>query len=172
MRLSARLGLMSLLLSLPFQLLLGSQETALAADQITIGDLEVSISRVERAPNFLMEVTEVRATGVFVVVLLKVENRGKEPQEFNTRDVILTDSEGRTFTIDYMATVNFGFPRDLQNPAGAIFQPGLTYDAVAVFDVPEDASDFSISIKGSTQQLSLASFLATDGPTETVQSAE
>lgn len=85
------------------------------------------------------------ARGVFIVVDTSVLNISKAPAAIIGADlskVLLRDRQGRTFSLDIPGTV--AASTDLLSQ----LQPGLTYDVALVFDVPPDASGFTLVVGG------------------------
>lgn len=92
--------------------------------------------------------TPVAAIGEFVIVPLTVTNLGERPTVFNpTPTLVLVAADGTEFGIDGRATaaaylLDFGL-----EPAFGPRQPGLPYPDVAVFDVPPEVGELTLSAR-------------------------
>jgi len=85
------------------------------------------------------------ANGIYLVVYLDVRNVSTSPQEFPYRDFQVEDGRGRSYSQDSTGTIYFiSDAFDIQNPFGTL-QPDLIYSTAVVFDVPVDATGFTLS---------------------------
>ena len=90
--------------------------------------------------------TPVAAEGAFLVVPIVVTNRTDVPVAFNPAQLIeVRDGQGRDYSLDTRATgaaylLDFGY-----EPSFAPRQPGIRYPDVLVFDVPADATNFTLA---------------------------
>jgi Domain of unknown function (DUF4352)/Protein of unknown function (DUF732) len=77
------------------------------------------------------EPDQVNAQGIFVLVIMQVENIGRSPQAFSADYQRLLDSEGREYSPDMRATT-----REYAGHINIDINPGNTAPAGLVFDVP------------------------------------
>ena len=90
--------------------------------------------------------TPVAAEGAFLIVPIAVTNRTDAPVTFNPAQLIeVRDGRGRGYSVDTRATgaaylLDFGY-----EPSFAPRQPGIRYPDVLVFDVPADATNFTLA---------------------------
>ena len=100
--------------------------------------------------------TPVAADGVFLVVPIRVTNLTPEPASFNPVEMVeVVDRDGRRFEVDARAS-DATYLLDLGlDPSFAPRQPGIPYDDVLVFDVPEAAEGFVLESVGGGLSLPL-----------------
>lgn len=78
------------------------------------------------------------AMGVFAAVELTIVNEGTVQRPVPLDDLVLVDNEGRTFTPSVAATVDAALERGIGG-WNALLAPGISTDAVVVFDVAPGA---------------------------------
>jgi len=91
------------------------------------------------------DLTPVGAKGIFLVVPITVTNEMAVASYFNPQGVlIVTDSKGKKYDLDTDAS-SAAYVLDLHGDTsrGAL-QPGIPYPDVLVFDVPKNASGFTL----------------------------
>ncbi|MDP9364449.1 MAG: DUF4352 domain-containing protein [Chloroflexota bacterium] len=100
--------------------------------------------------------TPVAADGLFLVVPIRVTNLTPEPASFNPVGAIeVVDGDGRRFEVDPRAS-DATYLLDLGlDPSFAPRQPGIPFDDVLVFDVPEGAEGFVLESVGGGLSLPL-----------------
>lgn len=110
--------------------------------------------------------TPLAADGVFLVVPISVTNRRSAPAVFSAADrIVAVDGEGRRYDLDPRASdasylLDFGF-----EPGFGPRQPGIASPDVLAFDVPSDATGFTIeAIDGSLSLAVGTPRLATPSP--------
>ncbi len=78
------------------------------------------------------------ATGVFAAVELTIVNEGTAQRPIPLGELVLVDNEGRTFPPSVAATVDAALERGIGG-WNALLAPGISTDAVVVFDVAPGA---------------------------------
>lgn len=86
------------------------------------------------------------AQGQFVVVSLKVENIGDEPQSFSPSAQKATDAKGRTFEADTTAQIALG---GSDVTVWDSINPGNSVDVKLVFDMPKNARPAAVELHDS-----------------------
>lgn len=82
--------------------------------------------------------------GKFIAVEFEITNTGNEPVAFWEQGMLsLRDSKGRSFSPNSDASIALVSDRDL---FVYDYQPGLSYETVVVWDVPIDASGFTLDV--------------------------
>lgn len=113
-----------------------SPKTAGMNTAVRDGKFEFTVTKVKSGVSSLGdEYLNTKAQGQFVLITVKVENIGTEPQMFDGGNQYLYDSQDREFEASSEAAVYLGDDADslLNN-----INPGNTVTAVVVFDVPKN----------------------------------
>jgi signal peptidase I len=101
-------------------------------DRVVVGERAYTVNNVKTASMVGDEYVNAKATGIYVIIDMTIENLGKESSTMGTNDVKLMDSEGRTFESDTKAWV---YLKD--NILLKQIQPGLPVHGETIFDVPQ-----------------------------------
>lgn len=86
------------------------------------------------------------AAGTYILVYLTVIDQAVVPLELGPGDFALVDSSGHLFTVDQKATEAASVADGLKNILTDSLQPGLSRQGVLTFDVPKDATGFSLRL--------------------------
>jgi hypothetical protein len=80
------------------------------------------------------------AEGVFIIVIIEMENVGDEAFDVRTRHLKLVDQDGREFESDTRANLDVGYDHRIETEGitSEQLQPGLTIRRAVVFDVVPD----------------------------------
>ncbi len=121
------------------------QGVSIASVIWTVTDVQVT-DTLKANTEYYEPQTVVSEQGKFVVILMTLENAGKEPLSLTPYYLNLMDEQGRTFAswTDYYFYVPAGY-EDY-----ADLNPGFTGKEAAIFEVPEDASGFSLVVTDPT----------------------
>ena len=109
--------------------------------EFTVTDVDSGLSSVGDNPYLTEE-----AQGQFVVVSLKVENIGDEPQSFSPSAQKATDAQGRTFEPDTTAQIALG---GSDVTVWDSINPGNAVDVKLVFDMPKNARPSAVELHDS-----------------------
>ncbi|MBI4289519.1 MAG: DUF4352 domain-containing protein [Chloroflexi bacterium] len=112
----------------------------------TFGNGLYTVDKTGRASEFTDRTTSVKPSGTFLLVFLSVANRGREPLTFSPSDFTLYDREGRKFTALREATKLAASLNEKRDVFGEALQPGLSMEAIIVFDIPKDAAGLSLRL--------------------------
>ncbi len=93
--------------------------------------------------------------GRFIVLSVSVQNRGNAPVQFSAGDFGLLDGQGRLFSPDREATRAYAAEYRRDALVELVLQPGLSADAVLVFDVPTDATGLALRLQKGYLDVSL-----------------
>jgi len=135
-------------------------------DQSSDGQFHIKPGIVQPVTELLVDSLydkELIPRGKFVFLLLEMTNIDTEPASFYSKSsFLLRDAKGRAFSPDSDATRTLMFDLDLYED---VFQPGLTYDVVLVWDVAPDATGFHLEIKDTTISVPVDSAAPSPTPT-------
>lgn len=116
-------------------------------DEVPVGEFQYSIKEAFTLPilgsGYLIE----QADGVFVILVLEIENIGKESEYLSSARFKLRDDRDRKYDADISAGVyleTMGYESLIFDKLG----PGLTTEGSIVFDVPEDDTGLKLEISG------------------------
>jgi hypothetical protein len=97
-----------------------------------------------------------RADGVYIIVPLKVQNKGAEMRLLPQSQIQLRDAEGRQFRPTLSAIqVAYALPRDMELLLDSPFAAGADRESILIFDVPLGATDLQLALKGIDETLDL-----------------
>lgn len=116
-------------------------------DGVKSGDFKVTITKVrEGGKRVGSEYLNEKAQGHFVLVDVKIKNNGDRADYFSSNDIKVTDTKGREFSVNEMASI---YVSD-NNPLLEEVNPGNTSKGTFVFDLPKgvDAEQAQISAGG------------------------
>ncbi len=100
---------------------------------------EITVTGVELAPSITTDFASATARGVYVLVYMTIVNQGSEPGAFPWDDTVIIDESGRSYGYDYEPASAL-LIRDQGISVYEELQPGLSYDLIASYDVPADAT--------------------------------
>jgi len=96
-----------------------------------------------------------KANGIFVIVDLTIENKGKQSENLFASTVKISDNQEREF--DYDTTAEIYYKGDKKAISfGEQLQPGLPVSGVKIFDLPTNAKGLKLKIKGSGLSTAMA----------------
>lgn len=86
------------------------------------------------------------AQGVYLLDTLQLDNLTDLPLEFPYRELEVVDAEGRTYS--YQDTITANLLNDRYDPLFeySLLQPDLTYETVAVFELPEELTSLELTL--------------------------
>ena len=116
-------------------------------DGVKSGDFKVTITKVrEGGKRVGSEYLNEKAQGHFVLVDVKIKNNGDRADYFSSSDIKVTDTKGREFSVNEMASL---YVSD-NNPLLEEVNPGNTSKGTFVFDLPKgvDAEQAQITAGG------------------------
>jgi hypothetical protein len=127
-----------------------SQPFDFGAAQYTLG--KISVSGDDLRSGTLTATT----SGSFVLVDLTVLDRGSAPLVLDAADFTLYDSKGNLYTVNENATnIASLSTANRKNLLTEPLQPGLSRDGIIVFEVPKDASGFTLRVANGYVDISL-----------------
>jgi|GEM_PF-6211240 len=113
-------------------------------DVFAVRDFELTLQGTELAEvvgnSFLTE----EANGIYLLINVDVANVSDSPEEFPYDDFQVEDGRGRSYSYDFQA-VNVYVATETQASLFEPLQPGVIYSTVIIFDVPEDATGFTLT---------------------------
>lgn len=112
------------------------------------GDLAFTATKVVDAKTLGNAYTKKNAQGVFKVVSLKIDNTGKETKTVDSSMLKLRDGQGRTFERSIDGQTAKGMTEGSVDLFLQQVQPGLSVNGDIVFDVPADATDLVLVVRG------------------------
>lgn len=127
------------------------QEAVMAkiGEPVTDGDLSYTVSGMTTAPSLGSSYTKKDAQGLFYIVSLKIENKGKETKTVDSSMLTLMDSQGRKFDRSIEGQTAKGMEQGKVDLFLQQVQPGLSASGDVVFDAPKDATGLTLVVKGS-----------------------
>ena len=112
----------------------------------TFGSAQYTITKIDLINELKSGTTTTTTTGSYVLVFLAVLDEGMTPLTLNPSDFTLIDNKGRIFTLNQEATRIASVSNGKGNLLTESLQPGLSKEGVLTFDVPKDASGFSMRL--------------------------
>jgi hypothetical protein len=126
-----------------------TKATAKVGETVQDGDLAFTATAVTTANSLGNSYTSSKAQGIFYVVTLKIENKGKETKTVDSSMITLTDSQGRKFDRSIEGQTAKGLSQGKVDLFLQQVQPGLSVTGDIVFDIPKDATGLKLLVKGS-----------------------
>jgi hypothetical protein len=117
-------------------------------DTVTDKDLVFTATAVSTAKLLGNSYTKKDAQGTFYVVTLNVKNTGKETATIDSSMIKITDSQGRKFDRSIEGQTAKGMAQGKVDMFLQQVQPGLSVTGDIVFDLPDDATDLKLLVKG------------------------
>ncbi len=118
-------------------------------EPVTDSDLVFTATAVDTATTLGNQYTKKDAQGMFQIITLKIENKGKETKTVDSSMITLTDSQGRKFDRSIEGQTAKGLSQGKVDLFLQQVQPGLGVTGDIVFDVPKDAAGLKLLVKGS-----------------------
>lgn len=113
------------------------------------GDLAFTANSIKEYQSLGNSYTKKDAQGIFKVISLKIENKGKETKMIDSSMIKLRDNQGRTFERSIDGQTAKGMAQGQVDLFLQQVQPGLNVIGEIVFDVPADAQGLTLEVKGS-----------------------
>ena len=123
--------------------------TAKINEPVQDGDLVFTAVSTETAAALGGTYTRRQAQGQFLVVTLKIENKGKETKTVDSSMITLTDNQGRKFDRSIEGQTAKGLSQGKVDLFLQQVQPGLSVTGDIVFDIPKDAEGLKLVVKES-----------------------
>lgn len=117
-------------------------------DTVTDKDLAFTATNVTKAKSLGNSYTRKDAQGTFYVITLNVKNVGKETATIDSSMIKITDSQGRKFDRSIEGQTAKGLSQGKVDMFLQQVQPGLSVTGDIVFDLPDDANDLKLLVKG------------------------
>ncbi|MBI3250594.1 MAG: DUF4352 domain-containing protein [Candidatus Andersenbacteria bacterium] len=118
-------------------------------EPVTDGDLTFTVTGVTTKQTLGNTFTQRDAQGTFHVVMLKIENKGKETKTTDSSMFKIVDSQGREFERSIDGQTAVGLSQGKVDLFLQQIQPGLSVTGDIVFDLPADATGTQLIVKGS-----------------------
>lgn len=118
-------------------------------EQAQNGDLAFTVTQVKDAKSLGNSYTKKDAQGVFKVITVKVENKGKETKTIDSSMLKLKDAQDRTFERSIDGQTAKGLAQGQVDLFLQQVQPSLSVTGEIVFDIPADATGLILEAKGS-----------------------
>lgn len=126
------------------------QQTSFQMNQEAInGDLAFTVTKMTDAKSLGNSYTKKDAQGVFKIITIKVENKGKETKTIDSSMLKLKDAQDRTFERSSDGQIAKGMAQGQVDLFLQQVQPSLSVTGEIVFDIPADATGLILEAKGS-----------------------
>ena len=113
------------------------------------GDLTFTVTKVTETKSLGNSYTKKDAQGVFKVITVKVENKGKETKIIDSSMLKLKDAQDRTFERSVDGQTANGLSQGHVDLFLQQVQPSLSVTGEIVFDIPADATGLVLLAKDS-----------------------
>ena len=113
------------------------------------GDLAFTVTKMTDAKSLGNSYTKKDAQGVFKVITVKVENKGKETKMIDSSMIKLKDAQDRTFERSSDGQIAKGMAQGQVDLFLQQVQPSLSVTGEIVFDIPADATGLVLQVKDS-----------------------
>jgi len=113
------------------------------------GDLAFTVTKATEAKSLGNSYTKKDAQGVFKVITVKVENKGKETKTIDSSMLKLKDAQDRTFERSIDGQTAKGLAQGQVDLFLQQVQPSLSVTGEIVFDIPADATGLVLQAKDS-----------------------
>jgi hypothetical protein len=124
----------------------GEAGSTLAVGETWTGqDWEITVTGYELSPTIDSSFEQNVARGVFVLVYFEVTNTGNAPTPFPYDELIIKDSEGRSYATDWDVMFNLVYVIYENGSPIDPLQPGIPYVTAAAFDIPPTAVGLSFT---------------------------
>ena len=126
-----------------------TKATAKIGETVQDGDLAFTATTVTTANSLGNSFTSSKAQGIFYIVTLEIENKGKETKTIDSSMITLTDSQDRKFDRSIEGQTAKGLSQGKVDLFLQQVQPGLSVTGDIVFDIPKDATGLKLVVKSS-----------------------
>ncbi len=117
---------------------------------ITDGDLAFTVLKVNKSKALGNSFTQRTAQGMFYVVTVKIENKGNKTTTFDSSMAKVKDDQGREFDRSIDGQTAKSMSEGKTDMFLQQIQPSLSVTGDLVFDLPEELTNPTILLKGST----------------------
>ena len=118
-------------------------------DAVTANDLSFTVTDISKAKSLGNSYSKKESQGTFNVITLNIKNTGKETATIDSSMMKITDSQGRKFDRSIEGQTAKGLSQGKVDLFLQQVQPGLSVTGEIVFDLPDDATDLKLLVKGS-----------------------
>lgn len=118
-------------------------------EAVNANDLSFTVTDISKAKSLGNSYSKKEAQGTFNVITLTIKNTGKETVTIDSSMLKVTDSQGRKFDYSIEGQTAKGLAQGKVDLFLQQVQPGLSVTGDIVFDLPDDASDLKLIVKGS-----------------------
>ena len=118
-------------------------------EAVTANDLSFTVTDISKAKSLGNSYTKKESQGTFNVITLNIKNTGKETATIDSSMMKITDSQGRKFDRSIEGQTAKGLSQGKVDLFLQQVQPGLSVTGEIVFDLPDDATDLKLLVKGS-----------------------
>lgn len=101
----------------------------------------ISVTNVSEEPTVGNSFTQKKAQGIFYIVTVKIENKGKRTETVDSSMLKVKDSEGREFERSIEGQTAKGMAEGNVDLFLTQIQPGLSITGDIVFDLPPDVKN-------------------------------
>jgi hypothetical protein len=113
------------------------------------GDLAFTVTSVEKVKTLGNQYSKKTAQGMYYVIAMKVENKGKKTATFDSSMAKVKDAEGREFERSIDGQTAKSMSEGKTDMFLQQIQPSLSVSGDLVFDLPEGMKSPTILLKGS-----------------------
>lgn len=118
-------------------------------EAVTANDLSFTATDISKAKSLGNSYSKKEAQGTFNIITLTIKNTGKETVTIDSSMLKVTDSQGRKFDYSIEGQTAKGLAQGKVDLFLQQVQPGLSVTGDIVFDLPDDATDLKLLVKGS-----------------------
>ena len=118
-------------------------------EAVNANDLSFTVTDISKAKSLGNSYSKKEAQGTFNVITLTIKNTGKETITIDSSMLKVTDSQGRKFDYSIEGQTAKGLAQGKVDLFLQQVQPGLSVTGDIVFDLPDDATDLKLIVKGS-----------------------
>jgi hypothetical protein len=114
-------------------------------EKISSGNMSVTVTSAEKSKqikNNLGQIIPVETTGYFLSVKISIENRGAGTRTLTGDPFAVIDGQGRIF-LSFSDAERY-YPNSIK--ADTQFQPGVLFNGIKIFEVPENAAGLKLKI--------------------------
>lgn len=118
-------------------------------EAVNANDLSFTVTDISKAKSLGNSYSKKEAQGTFNVITLTIKNTGKETVTIDSSMLKVNDSQGRKFDYSIEGQTAKGLAQGKVDLFLQQVQPGLSVTGDIVFDLPDDATDLKLIVKGS-----------------------
>ena len=118
-------------------------------EAVNANDLSFTVTDISKAKSLGNSYSKKEAQGTFNVITLTIKNTGKETVTIDSSMLKVIDSQGRKFDYSIEGQTAKGLAQGKVDLFLQQVQPGLSVTGDIVFDLPDDATDLKLIVKGS-----------------------